>query len=311
MLRFRIFFLIAAVVAGFAACAGTATTGSLVTVTGIVVRAESLTVGRGCGPAPSQVFKYAVVVFGHNPDGSRTCVNPADKPADYGVPIAANVYDCFADGTFVQLPVVNSCVDYRLEVRAFNRSAYEQAASALASLQSIAAPAADDAGVTPLVRPAAVDDFQKTVATWTTECTATQLTSVQSLAVCKPLGALGDSIVRLPTEEFVLAEGGLARCAPAGDAGTDAGDGGTADAGAALDFASVRARARTSSTADAGTPRDVPCPTPFEETFPPEPQVVSIDAVLLGASGAEIGRTTCTAETRPGATVLATCDPVR
>src|SRR6478736_2462710 len=53
-----------AVAAGVLACA-TSTTATPVTTTGIVVPATTLTAERGCGTAPSNVFKYVVVVFGY------------------------------------------------------------------------------------------------------------------------------------------------------------------------------------------------------------------------------------------------------
>jgi hypothetical protein len=282
-----------------------------VVVTGIVVRAETLTTGRGCGPKPGQVFKYAVVVYGKNPGNDA-----------FELPLAANVYDCFADGTFVRLPFVNRSNRYRLSVKAFNQSTFERARERLVTLPSIAPPQEerDDAGTRtgiyqiPFPPPSALVDFDATSATWRTECFATQLEEVQSLAVCDPLAAEGPTTVTLATSEFALADGGVVRCdtGPA-DAGTDAGDAGDAGAGGPS-FTTVRARTRTSSAGggqDAGPERDVRCPTPYAETFAPEPQSVSIDAVLLGAGGAEVGRTSCTAETRPGTTVPAKCDPVR
>jgi hypothetical protein len=116
--------------------------------------------------------------------------------------------------------------------------------------------------------------------------------------------------VILETTEFA-AEAGVARCATPADGGVDAADGG--DSGAAtttVTFTTVRARTRTSSIEDGGVV-DIPCPTPYEQTFPPEPRAVVIDAVLLGAGGAEVGRTTCNAETHPGASVAAKCDLLR
>lgn len=304
MLRFRAFLLALslAVLAGFAACSGTGSSSSFFTITGIVVRAETLTTGRGCGVSPEQLFRYAVVVYGKN---------PTDEGFD--IPIAGNVYDCFTDGTFVRLPEINGSFRYRLEVRAFNRPDYEAARATLAALPSIAPPIADDAGITPVVGSPAVDAFRATSATWTTECHATQLESVQSLAVCAPLaGATDGAQVVLETREFALEEGGVARCANAADAGTDAEADADVDGGAGdVTFTIVRARARTSSSVDAGAPQDVTCPTPYVESFGSEPQLVTIDAVLLSAGGAEVGRTTCTAETSAGATVTARCDPVR
>ena len=76
------------------ACGSSATTTVLLPITGITVRAESLTTELGCGPGDSQIFKYAVVVFGRDPNAFNT----------FDVYIASNVYDCFSDGQFVDLP---------------------------------------------------------------------------------------------------------------------------------------------------------------------------------------------------------------
>src|SRR6185436_3995006 len=92
----------AALLAWFAACAGAGSTSGITTITGIVVRAETLTTGHGCGDKAEQLFKYGIVVFGKNPGDDR-----------FEVPIAGNVYDCFTDGTFVRLPYVNGSNDYR------------------------------------------------------------------------------------------------------------------------------------------------------------------------------------------------------
>ena len=61
--------------------------------TGVLVRAEQLTRGRGCGSAASNVYKYAVVVFGY-------ASGPAGDRASYTFPLVGNIYDCFADGEF-------------------------------------------------------------------------------------------------------------------------------------------------------------------------------------------------------------------
>jgi hypothetical protein len=290
-----------AVLAGFAACAGTGGSSSFTVRTGVIIRAESLTTGRGCGPNPGQVFKYAAVIFGQSKGGG------------FRVPITGNVYDCFADGAFLELPLVNGSNQYRLEIRAFNRAAFDDAREKLAGLTNLPGP--KDAGFAddPQGSSPELEAFESTVATWTTTCTATQLPAVQSLAVCDGLEAPGPSRVIVATMSFPLEEGGIAACATPPDAGADAGADASDAGGAQVTFSVVRARTRTSSSDGGASPqRDVACPEPFVETFPPEPQNVTIDVVLLGgAAGGEVGRTTCTGETRPGVTVAAKCDPVR
>src|SRR6185295_8411509 len=92
------------------------------------VRAETLTADHGCGAASTQLFKYVVLVFG------------ADPNADLA---GANVYDCFTDGTFVDLPPIGGKNAYRLEVFAYNKSAYDQAAAT--GLEGVVATLARDA----------------------------------------------------------------------------------------------------------------------------------------------------------------------
>src|SRR6185369_467300 len=88
-------------------------------ITGIVVRAETLTTGRGCGTSPTNVFKYAVVVFGFSGNGA----SPADR-ASYTTPVTANVFECFTDGAFIELTPVQGISTFRLEVYAYNQPAY-------------------------------------------------------------------------------------------------------------------------------------------------------------------------------------------
>lgn len=184
----------AATVAG---CDSTSTEPLIVPITGITVRAETLTAAVGCGTAPSQIFKYAVVVFGVN-EGEATNLDIPLNQKKYDQFVAANVYDCFTDGTFVNLPVINGLSVYGVEVIAFDQPAYVAA------------------GGDALIGPVVAGDLallRSKQATYTTTCSAEQLVDVQSLAVCKPLTATGSS------------DGGT-------DGGADASDGGDASDGA-------------------------------------------------------------------------------
>src|SRR4051794_23866930 len=78
------------------ACSGTSDS-TLPQITGILVRAETLTTGKGCGSEPSQIFKFAVVVFGFDGTG-----DPA-QPNSYNTVVTSNIFDCYTDGTFVSL----------------------------------------------------------------------------------------------------------------------------------------------------------------------------------------------------------------
>jgi len=93
--------LVGLAVAFVVACSGSGSTAGIPPITGIVVRAETLTAGRGCGTGPTQLFKYAAVVYG------STGGDPNDE-GTYRAPVTAGVYDCFADGTFVELPLTGA-----------------------------------------------------------------------------------------------------------------------------------------------------------------------------------------------------------
>ena len=138
-----------------AACsATTAATSSISPVTQVIVRADALLLGHGCGADDGQVFKYTATIF------------DADK-----VPAGTGVYDCFADATFSNLTGSSTSVyTFTLQIQAFNAKTYMANRDAVA-----AAVAKRDA--------AALDGL----ATSKTACSATQQPNVQVLAVCDPL----------------------------------------------------------------------------------------------------------------------------
>ncbi|MDP9152551.1 MAG: hypothetical protein M3O36_21710 [Myxococcota bacterium] len=160
---------------GLVGCPSTATTSSSAIVTGIEILAETVAGGRGCGKGPGQVYRYAAVVYhGATSDGS------AAVPAD-GAAIASNLFECYADGLFSNLPVSDSgSALYAVRVYAYGYAAFQQNA-AVAALQCPAStrppcPAENPALVTmPAVTGAA--DF-------TLDCTAIEQQGVPVLARC-------------------------------------------------------------------------------------------------------------------------------
>lgn len=152
-------------------CSSTGGSDTLTPITGITVRAETLTAGRGCGTSGAQIFKYAVVVFGKNAQSGK-----------FDVPVANGVYDCFTDAQFVNVPSSAGSFDYDLHVFAYTAQAYQAAGDAK-------------------VKAAALDpsSLPQTNPSLATTCTAQELDQVQSLAVCEPLTA-GSAAVGGPSQ---------------------------------------------------------------------------------------------------------------
>ncbi|AKV01420.1 hypothetical protein AKJ09_08083 [Labilithrix luteola] len=299
---------------GTSGCSGTSSGTNTVVVTGVVIRAETLTANRGCGTNPSQVFKYAAVVFGQGANG------------ELDQPIVSNVYDCFTDVTFVNLPTPNGNANYRLEVFLYNADA----ANAFTGLGTVSAS-------TNAAAQTALTSLQGSNPTWTTNCTATQISQVQTLAVCQPVigGSAGldggtppIALVTLDTNSFAT-DSGVATCVPATDAGADAGDAETdaevdasadaeADAEAGTDasapvnftFDTVRVRPRIGTNVGASV--DLACGTKYELPLA-NPAVVNLDVGLI-SNGVPVGQTTCTTQAVPGpdggTSPAPTCPPV-
>lgn len=303
---------------GTSGCSGTSSSTNTVVVTGITIRAETLTAGRGCGTAPSQVFKYAAVVFGEG-----------NTPGVLDQPLVTNTYDCFADVTFVNLPTPNGNANYRLDVFLYNADA----ANAFPGLATISASVPGDA----LPQLTAL---QGSNPTWTTNCAATQLSQVQTLAVCQPVvggtagldgGTPPTALITLDTSTFQTASGGVATCGAATDAGTDA-DAGDADTDASadasadaeadaeagtdaaapvnIDFDTVRVRPRVG--VNVGTSVDLACGTQYTLTVA-NPETITLDVGLI-SNGVPVGQTACTAQAvlglEAGTNATPNCAPV-
>jgi hypothetical protein len=294
------------------ACSGSGSSTGIPPITGIVIRAETLTTGRGCGRGPTQLFKYAAIVYGYTE-------GPADVKGSYRTPVTAGVYDCFADGTFVELPETGGSTTFRLEVFAYSEPAY------LAARETI-----EGAGTNG-------DALRTTNPTWTTVCTATQLRDVQALAVCDPLvSGLAPSSIILRTGAFSRASGGVSICLRSilADAGTDAGDAGDdGDAGdASTDDAATDASAPADGGTDGGTAPSglvfstvritassdgvpvvaettIACPETFVIPNAAAAARYDLDVTLLDDTAALVGTTKCSATAVAGVETAATCAP--
>lgn len=311
--------LVTVLVAGVASCSGSSST-SLPPTTGILIRAETLTAGHGCGEGPTQLFKYAVVVFAYGGEAA----GPPTERTSYNKFVTSNVFDCYTDGAFISLPTDGN-TSFRLEVFAYNRTQYEEGHEHIKAA----------AGVRPSDSVAGALRDQ-TTPTWTTECTATQQQQVQALASCEPLapglsglpdhgGTAGPTTITLATTRFELPDGRIATCVPEdGDAGTDAGtdadadadvpdaaDAGSTpadDAGLPVSFAKVRVRTRIGAQIIADAV--VPCPTLYSAEVAPEPVRYDLDVGLLDSAGAHVDPgavTVCTVTSTTGKTSSAVC----
>jgi hypothetical protein len=317
---------------GAAAC-NDSTSGGVPPTTGVLVRAEQLTNGRGCGTGPTNLFKYVVVVFGFSGQGEDPNLRTS-----YNVGQASNVYDCYVDGEFVNLPAINGSYQYRLEVYAYNQAAYNASAAAIGSLGT-------NVGIE--VDGGRSGGYAATSPTWTTQCTVTQSSNVETLAVCDPLqaglGGLGTApdktTITLDTaQQFRLPDGRIGVCLPSEtpdggptDAGTpdadaadanddaDAGDAEISDAEAGADagpdadadasqtdastplvaFSTVRVRPRIGGTITAAAV-DVPCGKPYSTEVSAEPATYTVDVGLIDSTGTPIGQTACAVTTVTG-----------
>jgi hypothetical protein len=282
----------------FGVACGTTDTGETIQpITGVTVRAETLTAGRGCGTGSTQIFRYAVVVYAR---------------AEY---VAGNVYDCFADGTFVELPDIGTD-QYTLEVFAYSQTAYVAAGGdavvkLVGRLNDNHALLLTDAGAAALTKAAAAIEgdlklLRSSNPTYSTTCTAAQLGLVQTLALCKPLqlgaGGIGQptppASVVLGLSTFTTNDGGTVTCDD--------------------QYVTVRSRLRVGNVEGAST--DTHCSALGDAGLeavtitinPAEaPASYLFSLTLLRADGTTLGTTTCGADTSPGLPSPAHCQPLQ
>lgn len=311
--------------AGGVACTESSST-DLPPTTGILIRAETLTAGHGCGEGPTQLYKYAVAVFGYGGEAA----GPPTERASYDAFVTSNVFDCYTDSIFISLPN-NGNTTFRLEVFAYNRAQYDEGRRTIDVAASVRPPSS-----------VAGELRAQTSPTWTTECTATQQEQVQALASCEPLapglsglpghdGTAGPTTITLATTRFELPDGRIGTCAPEdAHAGTDAGVDADVDAESDVDanlpdaadaaltpgsdaepvvtFAKVRVRTRVGAQVIADAV--VPCPALYSAEVAPEPARYDLDVGLLDPTGAPIDPhavTVCTVTSATGKTSSAVC----
>jgi hypothetical protein len=153
-----------------AGCAQGATNVLYTPVTGIEVPAAAVTAGHGCGDGRDQVFAYGALVT-QNPEGGT---------GDAGV-VASNVFSCFADGVFSNLPASDSGSEsFAVSVLAFSQCSFNGFMDG-----GLACPM----GVTGNCpgEDAVLLESAIPFANWSTTCTATQVANVTVVAACQPL----------------------------------------------------------------------------------------------------------------------------
>ena len=105
------------------ACTSSTTTLPYTPITGIIIRSQSLVAGYGCGTAdggPGQVYRYAAVLTQAPADGG------ADASGSSGPLPLTNVFDCFTDGVFENLPTTGGST-FDLTIYAYTAAAYADA----------------------------------------------------------------------------------------------------------------------------------------------------------------------------------------
>jgi len=146
----------------------TGTVADALVVTSVIVRADQLTRGVGCGERPGQVYKYAVVVKSAPSEGGPSKAT-----------LAVGLYDCFADAAFPRLEDPAQAgiePSFRYEVFLYDKATYEipevRRAIDLAVFGDRVAELAD------------VNLANETFPIGRTQCLAIQRENVQTVAAC-------------------------------------------------------------------------------------------------------------------------------
>jgi hypothetical protein len=197
-----------------AACATTTATTTYTPITGIEIRSGSLVSGFGCGTGETQVYRYAAALSYQDEPGGNAPDAEAGTPeagtptleagahdaggatdADGGAPEAArvpveqngvpltNIFDCFADGVFENLPSSDAgSQTFVVTIFAYSKDSYDNAGLPA----NLGCPPVADGGLcTPGSEP--LTTAQESMAPWTTVCLATQQAGTPVIAVCGPL----------------------------------------------------------------------------------------------------------------------------
>jgi hypothetical protein len=243
--------------AAMASCSTTTSTTTYTPITGILIQAQSLVAGLGCGLEPNQVFRYAAAVSfapeqNGGPDAGQNAVEGEEAGAlveQNDVPLT-NIFDCFVDGVFENLPTSDAgSLTFTVTIYAYNEDRYDMAALPA----SLGCPPAQDGSLcTPGTQP--LTDAQKKLAPWTTICTATQQSGTPVIAVCGPLTAPPEPGDGSTDAALGAASDAAGDAGPAVDAAGDAGRAPPLDG--SLDGAGPTTDGGDASTSTDGAPSD-------------------------------------------------------
>ncbi len=164
------------------ACGSGDTTG-ITPTTGIVVRADDLVAGYGCGTGPNQIYQYAAVV--------STVAEGGAQPLF----VAGGAYPCYADATFINLCASTSgSLTFNVEVYAFTQAQWAAVGAGLPAQLSIEPSYCNsDASVVPTLYEDGGQGLLarlESSASLVTTCTATQQENIEVEAVCNALTAV-------------------------------------------------------------------------------------------------------------------------
>ncbi len=225
-------------------CPGTAAPAPYTPYTGVTLDLASALGGLRCGTGPGQLFKYSAVVWHASPDGGppASLISGGSEGGDASsnaeaTPIASDVWDCFADGIFENLPAT-AAGDDSFYVEVFG---YSTATTLPGAFTEAGAPSAVwcPGGLGPggQACPFQVPSFAVEAgaqAQWRTTCLATEAESEPVTASCAPLAPFTpDGAVDAPTTPVGSAGADAQAEAEAEapfEAGTDAGADATVDA---------------------------------------------------------------------------------
>jgi hypothetical protein len=175
-------------VVAFVLCAyacGSGNTTGITPLTGIVVRADDLAAGYGCGTGPNQIYEYAVIVSTFQEGGAGA------------VFIAGGYAPCYADATYINLCASTSgSLAFNVQVFAFTEAQWNLKSPQLLSpppgpLYDLESYCQFDGGSQAAfnadVNLENLSSLYETNASFTASCVATQQENIEVVAVCSTL----------------------------------------------------------------------------------------------------------------------------